>query len=44
MSNAQVAALGSIALGVVVMLLTRNNQPVIAKPLPPAPKGEPATA
>ena len=44
MSNAQVAALGSVVVGAVLMFLTRNNQAVKFKPLPPAPKREPATA
>ena len=34
MSNAQVAALGSVAVGGVMMLLTRTNSAVIAEPLP----------
>ncbi len=34
MSNAQVAALGSVAVGMVIMLATRSNQAVIAAPLP----------
>ena len=36
MSNAQVAALGSVAVGGVMMLLTRTNSAVIAEPLPAA--------
>jgi phosphatidylglycerol:prolipoprotein diacylglycerol transferase len=44
MSNAQVAALGSIVVGAIIMFVTRKNQPVIAKPLPRATKSEPATA
>ena len=42
MSNAQVAALGSVLFGAVMMLLTRNNEKIIAEPLPP--KTEAATA
>ena len=34
MSNAQVAALGSIVFGVGMMFLTRNNRAIVAKPLP----------
>lgn len=45
MSNAQVAALGSIAVGGLMMLLTRNNDAVIATPIEPAQKvSQPATA
>ena len=35
MSNAQVAALGSVAVGGVMMWLTRNNETVIAEPIEP---------
>lgn len=35
MSNAQLAALGSIAAGVLMMLLTRKNEAVIAEPISP---------
>jgi phosphatidylglycerol:prolipoprotein diacylglycerol transferase len=34
MSNAQVAALGSIVVGAIVMFFTRNNQAVKTMPLP----------
>ena len=45
MSNAQVAALGSVVVGAIMMLLTRNNEAVIAEPLPmQAPAGNVATA
>jgi len=44
MSNAQVAALGSVVVGAAIMLFTRRNQAVKATPLPRTPKGEPATA
>ncbi|HLI76931.1 MAG TPA: prolipoprotein diacylglyceryl transferase family protein, partial [Acidobacteriaceae bacterium] len=41
MSNAQVAALGSVVVGAVMMLLTRGNAAVVAEPLrPEAPPGE----
>jgi phosphatidylglycerol:prolipoprotein diacylglycerol transferase len=36
MSNAQVAALGSILFGAIMLLVTRNNAVIVAKPLPPA--------
>jgi phosphatidylglycerol:prolipoprotein diacylglycerol transferase len=35
MSNAQVAALGSILFGAIMLLITRNNPVIIAEPLPP---------
>ena len=38
MSNAQVAALGSVVVGAVMMLLTRGNEAVIAAPIAPAPR------
>ena len=41
MSNAQVAALGSVLVGALIMFLTRNNQAIVAVPLP---KETPATA
>jgi phosphatidylglycerol:prolipoprotein diacylglycerol transferase len=44
MSNAQVAALGSIVAGAIIMFLTRNNLAVKSKPLPKARPSEPATA
>jgi phosphatidylglycerol:prolipoprotein diacylglycerol transferase len=34
MSNAQVAAIGSMVVGAVIMLLTRNSEKIIATPLP----------
>lgn len=34
MSNAQVAALGSLAVGAVIMFLTRRNQAVVPQPVP----------
>jgi phosphatidylglycerol---prolipoprotein diacylglyceryl transferase len=34
MSNAQVAALGSVAVGALMMWATRRNQAVVAQPLP----------
>ena len=44
MSNAQVAAMISILAGALVMLLTRNNQVVVAEPLPPQPAEATASA
>jgi hypothetical protein len=44
MSNAQVAALGSVLFGAAMMFLTRNNQAVVSEPLPRAVKDAPATA
>ena len=45
MSNAQVAALGSVAVGALVMWLTRNNEAVIAEPIESAEKAsQPVTA
>jgi phosphatidylglycerol:prolipoprotein diacylglycerol transferase len=35
MSNAQVAALGSILFGAIMLLVTRNNPVIVAEPLPP---------
>ena len=37
MSNAQVAALGSVVVGAVMMLLTRSNPAIIAEPILPEP-------
>jgi phosphatidylglycerol---prolipoprotein diacylglyceryl transferase len=34
MSNAQVAALGSVLVGAVIMFVTRHNQAVVPQPLP----------
>jgi phosphatidylglycerol:prolipoprotein diacylglycerol transferase len=34
MSNAQVAALGSVLAGIIIMFVTRHNQAVVAQPLP----------
>jgi phosphatidylglycerol:prolipoprotein diacylglycerol transferase len=34
MSNAQVAAIGSMVVGAVIMLLTRNSEKIVAAPLP----------
>jgi phosphatidylglycerol:prolipoprotein diacylglycerol transferase len=34
MSNAQVAALGSILFGIIMLLITRNNPVIVAEPLP----------
>jgi phosphatidylglycerol:prolipoprotein diacylglycerol transferase len=34
MSNAQVAAIGSMIVGAIIMLLTRNSEKIIATPLP----------
>ena len=36
-SNAQVAALGTVIFGALMMLLTRKNQAIIAAPLPKTP-------
>ena len=36
MSNAQVAALGTVIFGAVMMLLTRNNAAIVSEPLPKA--------
>jgi phosphatidylglycerol:prolipoprotein diacylglycerol transferase len=44
MSNAQVAALGSVLFGAGMMVLTRHNEAVISQPLPKATKNAPATA
>jgi phosphatidylglycerol:prolipoprotein diacylglycerol transferase len=44
MSNAQVAALGTILVGALIMFATRNNQAVIATPLPPRTEAKPAVA
>lgn len=34
MSNAQVAALGTVVIGIIIMFATRNNEAVVAQPLP----------
>jgi phosphatidylglycerol:prolipoprotein diacylglycerol transferase len=44
MSNAQVAALGSVLFGAVMMFVTRNNEAIISQPLPKAAKGATAPA
>jgi phosphatidylglycerol:prolipoprotein diacylglycerol transferase len=44
MSNAQVAAIGSVLFGAAVMFLTRHNEAVISQPLSQAAKDAPATA
>lgn len=44
MSNAQVAALLSVLAGALLMLLTRKNEAIVPKPLPPKPVETPATA
>ena len=44
MSNAQVAALGSVAVGGLMMALTRNNAAVIAEPIESARAASPVTA
>jgi phosphatidylglycerol---prolipoprotein diacylglyceryl transferase len=44
MSNAQVAALGTILFGAAMMFLTRNNEAIISQPLPKPAKDVPATA
>ncbi|HEY4358876.1 MAG TPA: prolipoprotein diacylglyceryl transferase family protein [Acidobacteriaceae bacterium] len=44
MSNAQVAALGSVIFGALVMVMTRKNEAVEATPLPPESDPEPAAA
>jgi phosphatidylglycerol:prolipoprotein diacylglycerol transferase len=44
MSNAQVAALGSVLFGAAMMFLTRNNEAIISAPLPKPIKDAPATA
>jgi phosphatidylglycerol:prolipoprotein diacylglycerol transferase len=36
MSNAQVAALGSVVFGALIMLVTRKNQRIVSSPLPKA--------
>jgi hypothetical protein len=38
-SNAQMAALGSVVFGAVMMLVTRNNRAMVAEPLVEAPDG-----
>jgi phosphatidylglycerol:prolipoprotein diacylglycerol transferase len=38
-SNAQMAALGSVVFGAVMMLVTRNNRAIVAEPLVEAPDG-----
>ena len=44
MSNAQVAALGSVAVGGLMMALTRNNAAVMAEPIESARAASPVTA
>jgi phosphatidylglycerol:prolipoprotein diacylglycerol transferase len=44
MSNAQVAAIGSVLFGAAMMFLTRHNEAVVSEPLPKAAKDAPATA
>jgi phosphatidylglycerol---prolipoprotein diacylglyceryl transferase len=44
MSNAQVAALGSVLFGALMMLVTRNNEAIAATPLPKPTEDIPATA
>jgi phosphatidylglycerol:prolipoprotein diacylglycerol transferase len=44
MSNAQVAALGSVLFGAAMMFLTRRNEAVRSQPLPKTPRDVPATA
>jgi phosphatidylglycerol:prolipoprotein diacylglycerol transferase len=44
MSNAQVAAMGSILFGAAMMFLTRHNEAVLSKPLPKPTESAPATA
>jgi len=44
MSNAQVAALGTVIFGALMMLITRNNPAIISEPLPPTTDPTPATA
>ncbi len=44
MSNAQVAALGSVLFGAAMMFLTRRNQAVVSEPLPKTSNDVPATA
>ena len=44
LSNAQVAAIGSVLFGAAMMFLTRHNQAVISQPLPKTSKDVPATA
>ena len=40
MSNAQVAALGTVIVGAIVMFATRNNKAIKAEPLPKDPAPE----
>ncbi|AEU36720.1 prolipoprotein diacylglyceryl transferase [Granulicella mallensis] len=44
MSNAQVAALGTIVVGALVMFATRNNEAIVSSPLPEKAQTNPATA
>lgn len=44
MSNAQMAALGSVAVGLLIMAVTRNSAPVLAEPLPAATSPGPSVA
>ena len=44
LSNAQVAALGSILFGAAMMFLTRHNEAIVSQPLPKTAKDAPATA
>jgi phosphatidylglycerol:prolipoprotein diacylglycerol transferase len=44
MSNAQVAALGSILFGAAMMFLTRHNEAIVSQPLPKSTEDAPAPA